>query len=1118
MTRRSAKSGRIDAARALAIVLFVLMGIAWGSAAHAQDGGVEAGFGVAEITPTQAVPLGGYALPFLRRTREALDPLEARAVVLRSREHSVAIVSLDLIGASRRMRAALTRRVQDLDLDLVVVAATHTHHGPGALTDVPIWRLAMGRFDESLFARVAAGAEAALRAAHADLSPARLLHGRGGAAGLARNRRGRRDAVDPTVGVLRIDDLDGAPRGVIAHFAAHPTILPAGLRRFSAAWPGAMRRAVERELPGATAMLLQGPLGDISPSVPPGEGDATARMTRYGEAVAAAVCAAHAEARAAVGRIAVLPEATARGYSVLADLLGFPAARSSASLVPPACPLPLSRLQLGSLELVTVPGEPTYDAGQALGQGEERWIVACAQDHLGYFTDRAGFRRGGYEAEMSFFGPDAVDRMVAALARAAPRDGAAPPRTATPAAPETVTTIRPAPGEEGPRGLGLAHGRHLRPAIRALLQDAEPVIESETLGGGGRLVLAPLTMASGLSARTWVVPLLVRAARTLQEHIPPAYLDEMEGIAVGADLPYDAILLENVFLTLAEQPSPLTLLTLPAHCTNVVALGDATSMGQVLHGSTLDWGMRDVLKGRTCALVMEPSAGHPFVSVTWPGMVGTLRAMGAQGLAITEESCAAPRDSTLDGVPINILMRQVVQHASGLEEAVRRVTEAPGTCGYKVTISDGRALDARVVEVTARHHQVRRPRSGLLFGCDPDAPDDDFVGPRAPAIPPNDGSSARRYPQARRLLSSRHQRIRLADIQETLAEREGGILNGSTLLGVVFEPQLGQFHLALGDDVDPSAGTLRWRTEALLDHLSAKPRARYAPPWSVDSVGDVEVDVRVKSLAGLRVERVVLSSPIRSDVEANGRIEAELFTPADPKGVLIQLPHWKDPSGPQGQRLLALVFTRMGYAVLLLPLPYQYDRAPDGVGTGEWTLSRDLARTREAALQGAADAARASLWLEEARGYAPARQGLVGVSLGGHVASVALGAYPERFAGAALLLTGSHVDGALFRRNGITDRILDELERRGVTPAEARPLVRIIDPAAHARPALADRVLLVVGSEDPVVPRESAEALARAWGGARTLWYPGGHYEVIRHAGTVLQEVGEHFRTLFGSP
>src|SRR5439155_10490069 len=125
---------------------------------------------------------------------------------------------------------------------------------------------------------------------------------------------------------------------------------------------------------------------------------------------------------------------------------------------------------------------------------------------------------------------------------------------------------------------------------------------------------------------------------------------------------------------------------------------------------------------RSIAIVVEPPAGHAFVSVTWPGMVGTLRAMGAQGLAVTEESIAAPADTRSDGVPIGLVLRDVVQNASGLDDAVRRVVGAKGTCGYHVTIVDGNRRDARVVERTATRVQVRKPAGGVLFGCDPTDP------------------------------------------------------------------------------------------------------------------------------------------------------------------------------------------------------------------------------------------------------------------------------------------------------------------------------------------------------------------------------------------------------------
>src|SRR5690606_9675572 len=133
----------------------------------------------------------------------------------------------------------------------------------------------------------------------------------------------------------------------------------------------------------------------------------------------------------------------------------------------------------------------------------------------------------------------------------------------------------------------------------------------------------------------------------------------------------------------------------------------------------------------------------------------------------------------------------------------------------------------------------------------------------------------------------------------------------------------------------------------------------------------------------------------------------ELFLPAEgaARGVLIQLPAWKERT-LVGHRALAFANARRGFATAILPMPYQNGREPAGVRAGVWTLSADLARTRQAALQGLADVAATSLVLEQAFGFPPNRQVIGGVSLGAHLAATALGLYPERFAGAALVLAG----------------------------------------------------------------------------------------------------------------
>src|SRR5262249_12913161 len=71
--------------------------------------------------------------------------------------------------------------------------------------------------------------------------------------------------VDKELLVLRVDDTTGKPIAHAVNFAAHPTMLPASLLKFSADYPGAMADLVEKET-GAPCLFLQGAAGDLSPN------------------------------------------------------------------------------------------------------------------------------------------------------------------------------------------------------------------------------------------------------------------------------------------------------------------------------------------------------------------------------------------------------------------------------------------------------------------------------------------------------------------------------------------------------------------------------------------------------------------------------------------------------------------------------------------------------------------------------------------------------------------------------------------------------------------------------------------------------------------------------------
>lgn len=80
--------------------------------------------------------------------------------------------------------------------------------------------------------------------------------------------------IDPTVGVIRVDDAGGNPMAILVNYACHPVIFGPDNLRYSADYPGAMARFVEASFDnnqgsgqngGPICFFLQGAPGDINP-------------------------------------------------------------------------------------------------------------------------------------------------------------------------------------------------------------------------------------------------------------------------------------------------------------------------------------------------------------------------------------------------------------------------------------------------------------------------------------------------------------------------------------------------------------------------------------------------------------------------------------------------------------------------------------------------------------------------------------------------------------------------------------------------------------------------------------------------------------------------------------
>ena len=243
--------------------------------------------GSVSITPDRPLPLAGF-IDRLEPSIGVADPLELNALLLRTPQATVTILTADLLFVTEELKrriAAAVRAELALEDASFLFAASHTHFAPGVDQSKP----RLGPTDPVYVNLVVErGAELLRRLAAARPASAEArLEYRSGPAAHAINRRRmgwrlslrplrlpRRAALrapdaagprDETVHVITLADSGGRPIAVLWSYACHPVSF-AEPRKVSADFPGVVRRALRGALGSDLPVLfLQGCAGDIRP-------------------------------------------------------------------------------------------------------------------------------------------------------------------------------------------------------------------------------------------------------------------------------------------------------------------------------------------------------------------------------------------------------------------------------------------------------------------------------------------------------------------------------------------------------------------------------------------------------------------------------------------------------------------------------------------------------------------------------------------------------------------------------------------------------------------------------------------------------------------------------------
>jgi hypothetical protein len=298
---------------------------------------------------------------------------------------------------------------------------------------------------------------------------------------------------------------------------------------------------------------------------------------------------------------------------------------------------------------------------------------------------------------------------------------------------------------------------------------------------------------------------------------------------------------------------------------------------------------------------------------------------------------------------------------------------------------------------------------------------------------------------------------------------------------------------------------------------AALPKRDFRKPSPVERT---EV-IRTSMPGGYRVERVFSASPLPSGVPENDLVPVEYFIPRRKKATaaLIILPIWKGGS-LIAERTVAGNLASFGYLTAIMPLPYQFERAPKGVRSGSWTVSGDLDRTRKVMLQAVADIEELTTRLAARPDVTDGRVGVLGISLGAHVAA-AVYQIDSRLKAGVFVMAGGDLASLLYRDVRETRGMRAEIEARGFTREDVEERLRMLDPAKAERyPAWPcfpryRGVLMINAEKDTIVPPANARALHAALGHPAIHWYPEDHYSMAVRIPEILGVVRRHLEGLF---
>ncbi|HVA51612.1 MAG TPA: C45 family peptidase [Pirellulales bacterium] len=277
-----------------------------------------------------------------------------------------------------------------------------------------------------------------------------------------------------------------------------------------------------------------------------------------------------------------------------------------------------------------------------------------------------------------------------------------------------------------------------------------------------------------------------------RRYMPERFLEELRGVADGAECPLEDVLVANFIPELF-------------HCSGFAVMNGATKDGTLYHGRVLDYSIDWQLQEHAVLVVAQPEGRVPFVNVTYAGFIGSVTGMNAEHVSVGEMGGGGR--GHWGGTPMAFLVRRVLEEAKTLDEAVAVFRDSQRTCEYYYVVADGDDNSAVGLAASWNTFEVVRPGE---------------AHPRLPEPTPDTVllSAGDRYKELARRVREQAGRL---DAPSALRLMDCPVAMKSNLHNVLFEPRSTKLWVANASPDGQPAATQRYYAFQLSELLQREP-------------------------------------------------------------------------------------------------------------------------------------------------------------------------------------------------------------------------------------------------------------------------------------------------------